>query len=364
MKTQAQSGTQPGAREPDVQAARPIGTQPAGPVGAREAGHLAAQPAADKSAVRGVIDVSVIVPVRTSEAEVEQVALSFGRELTRLGHTWELILVYDGARGRALELGQELNKADPKRIKLVQLQHAFGDSICLSAGMEHAQGRVIVTSPSYVQCDPAEIGQMLAAIEQGADLVAPYRKPRIDPLLNRWQSVLFNWLIRRIIQANFHDLNCYFRAMRREVPEQIQVYGDMYRFLPVMAHRLGFKVVEVPVRHLKEWGQAGWFGVGVYARRFLDILGVMFLTKFTHKPLRFFGSVGFACCLPGAAILAVLLYQKLAGDHGLWGRPIFLVGVMLFVLGVQIIGFGLVGEIIIFTQSRNVREYRVDRTYE
>ncbi len=341
----------PGTAQP---AAKVDGAPPLAPSGS-------APPARE---TRVTLDVSVIVPVRTADAEIEQVVSALGNELTRLGRSWEMILVFDGSGGRALETGRRLSAERPESIRLVVLQHVFGDSISLSAGMEHARGRLIVTSPQYVQCDPAELGQMLAAIEAGADFVAPHRRPRIDPWLNRMQSALFNWLIRRIIHAHFHDLNCYFRVMRRQVPEQIQVYGDMYRFLPVMAHRLGFKVEEVPVRHLKEWGQAGWFGVGVYARRFLDILGVMFLTKFTHKPLRFFGSVGFACCLPGAAILAVLLYQKLAGDHGLWGRPIFLVGVMLFVLGVQIIGFGLVGEIIIYTQSRNVREYRVERVYE
>jgi glycosyltransferase involved in cell wall biosynthesis len=310
------------------------------------------------------LDVSVIVPVRTAEAPVGEVVSALGGELTRLGKSWEVILVYDGVRGRAWQEGRALAERDGARIKTIELQHAFGESICLSAGLERAEGALILTSPHYVQCDPAELGAMLAALDQGADFVAPRRKPRIDPWLNRAQSALFNWLIRRIIHADFHDLNCYFRIMRREIPSEIPVYGDMYRFLPVMAHRQGYRVVEVPVRHLKEWGSAGWFGAGVYARRFLDILGVMFLTKFTHKPLRFFGSVGLSFMLPGAAILTVLLYQKLVGNHGLWGRPIFLVGVMLFVLGVQIIGFGLVGEIIVFTQSRNVREYRVERVWE
>ena len=198
----------------------------------------------------------------------------------------------------------------------------------------------------------------LASVPAGA-----FRTPRVDPLLNRLQSRLFNWAIRCVVRGDFHDLNCYFRAIRRDVLEDVAVYGDMYRFLPVLAQRQGFKVVEVPVRHLKEWGRPGIFGVGVYVRRLLDVLGVMFLTKFTLKPLRFFGSVGFAVAATGSFILAWVVFQRIAFDAGLYGRPIFLIGVLLLLLGVQIIGFGLVAEIIIYTQARNLREYRIERVY-
>jgi hypothetical protein len=205
---------------------------------------------------------------------------------------------------------------------------------------------------------------MLQKIAEGADLVTPWRRPRVDPRLNRIQSATFNWVIRQIIRMDFHDLNCYFRAIRREVLDEVSVYGDMYRFLPVIAHRKGFRVVELPVRHLKEWGTAGFYGLGVYVRRFLDVVAVMFLTKFTHRPLRFFGSLGALFEIVGGVILAVLAYQKFFHGAGLYNRPLFLVGVMVVVLGVQIIGFGLVGEIIIYTQARNLREYRVERIYE
>ena len=145
--------------------------------------------------------------------------------------------------------------------------------------------------------------------------------------------------------------------------EDVTVYGDMYRFLPVIAFRQGYRVVEVPVRHLKEWGTTGFFGVGIYARRFLDVLAVMFLTKFTLKPLRFFGSVGLVLSTVGGGMLAILLVQRFFFGHGLWGRPAFQLAMMFFVLGVQVIGFGLVGEIVIYTQARNLREYRVERVH-
>ena len=311
------------------------------------------------------LDVTIVVPVQTADAELDQVVVGLGTELEREGRSWECILVYDGVRGAAWRLGEQLAERFGDRLQTIGFQNAFGESMCLSAAVERARGRVIITSPQYVQIDPLELKPMLAAIDAGADVVAPWRVQRVDPVLNRLQSVLFNWLIRWIIRGGgFHDLNCTFRAIRRDVLRDIAVYGDMYRFLPVIAHRQGYRVVEVRVRHLKEWGKAGFYGVGVYVRRALDVLGVMFLTKFTLKPLRFFGFFGLLTLLPGLVILAVVIYQRIFQDSGLYGRPVFVLAVMLVVLGVQIIGFGLVGEIIIFSQARNLREYRIERIYE
>lgn len=309
-------------------------------------------------------DVSIIVPVLVGDGRVREVVEALGGELDRLGRRWECILVFDGVRGPAWIEAARLSEGRPEQVRSVAFQQSFGESVCLSAGFEQARGKVVVTSPQYVQVDPFELGAMLKAIDEGADFVAPWRHPRIDPVLNRIQSAFFNWVMRRIIHMQFHDLNCYFRAIRREVLEELTIYGDMYRFLPVIALRQGFKVVEVKVRHLKEWGGAGFFGVGVYVRRLLDILGMVFLAKFTLKPLRFFGVLGGLFLLLGGSFLAWSFWTWWFNDVGLWHRSVFLTGMLLFVLGMQIIGFGLVGEIIIYTQARNLREYRIERIYE
>lgn len=311
----------------------------------------------------GLVDVTIVVPVQSEEAEVREVVRALGAELDREGRTWECFFVLDGVAGRARNTIQALRQEYPGRVRSITFKNPFGESVCLSAAVERANGRTIVTSPQYVQVDPFELRAMLAAIDDGADFVTPWRLPRVDPWLNRLQSALFNFVIRQIIRAQFHDLNCYFRAIRRKVLEDVTVYGDMYRFLPVIAFRQGYRVVEVPVRHLKEWGTTGFFGVGIYARRFLDVLAVMFLTKFTLKPLRFFGVVGGAFGLVGLALCAWLTVQKYLYDVGLTGKPLLLLGVLLLVLGVQIVGFGLVGEIIIFSQARNLKEYRIERIY-
>lgn len=312
----------------------------------------------------GSLDVSVVVPVQSGDAEVRQVFQALGSELDREGRSWEIIFVFDGVQGLAWEKVESLRSEYGRKVRTIHFKNPFGESVCLSAAVEKALGRVIVTSPQYVQVDPIELGDMLDEIDRGADFVAPWRHPRVDPVLNRVQSVLFNLVIRTIIGMRFHDLNCYFRAIRREVLEEVVIYGDMYRFLPVIAFRRGYRVVEVKVRHLQEWGRAGFFGMGVYVRRLLDILAVMFLTKFTLKPLRFFGTLGGLVTLSGTVLTAYLTVEKFVYNEGIAGRPLLLIAVLLIVLGVQIIGFGLVGEIIIYSQARNLKEYRIERIWE
>ncbi|MFT5286465.1 MAG: glycosyltransferase involved in cell wall biosynthesis [Planctomycetota bacterium] len=316
------------------------------------------------TAVADAVDVSVIVSVQDEDAEIGDVVDALGGELDRQGRTWEVIFVLDGVGGPLLKRADRLRQEHGKKIKTIVFKNAFGESICLSAAFERARGDYIVTSPHYVQVDPIELGSMLTALDDGADFVTPWRHPRVDPLLNRIQSGAFNWIIRHIIRMEFHDLNCYFRAIRRIVLEDVAVYGDMYRFLPVIAHRHGYSVVEVKVRHIKEWGKAGWFGIGVYLRRALDVFAVMFLTKFTLMPLRFFGPVGGMFAFAGFLITGFLSVEKFIYHESIRNRPLLLGGMMLIVLGVQIIGFGLVGEIIIFSQARNLREYRIEQTYE
>jgi hypothetical protein len=314
----------------------------------------------------GAPEITIIVPVQTGDGLVRDVVGALFSELDRLGRSSECILVFDGVRGPAWIEAQKLAAERSGRVVPIAFQQPCGESTCLSAAFERARGKIIVTSPQYVQVDPFELQSMIAAIDAGADFVTPWRHPRIDPYLNRIQSALFNGLMRRILHVQFHDLNCYFRAFKRQVLEEVAIYGDQYRFLPAIASRQGFKVVELKVRHLNEWGGSGFFGVGVYVRRFLDILGVVFLSKFTLKPLRFFGALGGAFLLIGAAMCGTLLVQHiLLQDPGpLVTRSVFLLGLLLFVLGVQIIGFGLVGEIIIYTQARNLREYRIERIWE
>ena len=314
---------------------------------------------------RAAVDISVVVPVVRAESRLREVVEGLGEHLTRRGQSYEFILVFDGVSGGALAEAEELVGEDPERIRCIRFQQPFGESACLAKALEIAVGEVLVTSPDYLQIEPEDIGLLLDELDAGCDLAAPVRDPRVDAFLNRVQSWAFNLVMRRVLRAPMHDLNCCFRAMRREVLEDVTLYGDVYRFLPAIVHRTGFRVKEVNVRHRAEFGGVGLFGVGVYVRRFIDLIGVAFLSRYTLRPLRFFGAVGGVLALVGGTVTTGLIVQRLIiPDTVLYQRPLFLLGLLFFVLGVQVIGFGLVGEIIIYTQARNLREYRIEKIYE
>ncbi len=309
------------------------------------------------------VEITALLHVQHPGTEVELLYRAYGEALDRTGKEWEMIFVLDGVEEPVLGKLHALAGRDG-RVRFLGLHSSFGESVAFAAGAEAARGAYLLTLPSYLQIEPMEILTMVEELEKGAHMVTPWRHPRVDPWINRLQSVLFNWIIRLIIHSDFHDLNCGFRGIRKEVLEEITLYGDLFRFLPVIAARQGFRVKEVRVKHKMELGKRGFFGLGVYIRRFLDILAVLFLSRFTQKPLRFFGMLGFLLMLAGMGLAAEPVIRKLLGQGSLQDRPLFLVGVAVFTFGVQLIGFGLVGEIIIFTQSKHMREYKVDQVLD
>ena len=308
--------------------------------------------------------VSVVVAISGPDVHLQPVVEGIGKALTEAGYGCEFVFVLDGPYWR---VEQELRRLESDwPLHIVQLQGGgLGESIALSAGVAKSHGEYILNVPPYLQLEPSELTKVVAALEAGADCVATWRHSRIDPWLNQLQSRFFNWALRLIMNMPFHDLNSGTRGFRRQVLEEVAVYGELYRFLPVMARRQGFRVVEVKVRHREEKGRAGFYGVGVYLRRLLDILAITFLTRFTQRPLRFFGYLGFAAIAIGAPIAIAYLYWRITvPQYSLADKPAFVIGAILAAFGVQLIGFGLVGEIIIFTQAPNLRDYKVEDIVE
>jgi FemAB-related protein (PEP-CTERM system-associated) len=307
--------------------------------------------------------VSVVVAIAGPEAQPRPVVDGFGKALTAAGYGCEFVFVLDGPGGR---YEQELRELGSRwTLRIVQLEGGgLGESIALSAGVAKAHGDLVVNVPPYLQIDPEDIVLVVKALEAGADCVATWRHSRIDPWLNQMQSRLFNWCLRLIMNMPFHDLNSGTRGFRRQVLEEVAVYGELYRFLPVMARRQGFRVVEVRARHREEKGRAGFYGLGVYLRRLLDILAITFLTRFTQRPLRFFGYLGFGAIAVGAPVTLYYLWSRLGHDESLSNKPAFVIGAILAAFGVQLIGFGLIGEIIIFTQAPNLRDYKIEDVVE
>ena len=303
--------------------------------------------------------VSVILAINESEAHPREVVEGFGQALHEAGYASEFVIVLDGPVGRFEDELRDLAKL--WEVHVVALEGGgLGESIALSAGVAKARGDLVVNAPPYLQIDPQDVVGVVKALEAGADCVATWRDRRVDPWLNQLQSRLFNQALRVIMNAPFHDLNSGTRGFRRQVLEEVAVYGELYRFLPVLAARQGFRVVEVRVQHREEKGRAGFYGVGVYLRRMLDILAITFLTRFTQRPLRFFGYLGFGAIAIGAPVALWYLYERLFLDQSLADKPAFVMSSILAAFGVQLIGFGLIGEIIIFTQAPNLRDFKVE----
>jgi len=305
--------------------------------------------------------VSVVIAIAGPEGHPRDVIDAYGQSLHSGGYRCEFIVVLDGPTPR---FDEELRDAASRwTVRVVQLEGGgLGESIALSAGVAKAHGELVVNAPPYLQIEPDDVLAVVNALEAGADCVATWRHARIDPWLNQLQSKLFNAALRVVMSMPFHDLNSGTRGFRRRVLEEVAVYGELYRFLPVLARRQGFRVVEVRVRHREEKGRAGFYGLGVYLRRLLDIFAIAFLTRFTQRPLRFFGYLGFGAIAVGAPIAAWYLYERIVAGVSLSDKPAFVIGTILAAFGVQVIGLGLIGEIMIFTQAPNLRDYKVEDT--
>lgn len=308
------------------------------------------------------MDVSVVVPVSRQSGNLDEIYALFSRELEETGKQYEFIFIDDGVGGETFQALRRLKEQYPS-IKIVKFKQDFGEAVALSVGFEKARGDIVITLASFMQTDPQDLHKLLKELDDGADLVIGWRYPRVDPFLNRWQSAAFNWITRKLTKLPLHDLNCSLRVMRRKVVENIPIYGDQFRFLPILAHRQGYRVKEVQVKHVEEMGETGLYSIGSYVRRMIDILTLFFLVKFTKKPLRFFGLIGTALFGVGFLINVYLTVIRLLGSP-IGNRPMLLLGVLLMVVGIQTFSLGLVGEIIIFTHAKEIKEYNIESFLE
>jgi glycosyltransferase involved in cell wall biosynthesis len=300
--------------------------------------------------------ISVIVPVVERTDDLVELYRAFAAELDSRGESYEFLFVFDGGFTPPPELTALSRTRDDVRV--LRFARTFGETAALQLGIERSKGDVILTLPAYFQVMPEGIPSMLASLEGGSDMVVASRSPRIDSWFNRVQSAVFHRMLSGVTDRRFHDIACGVRIMRRPVAEALPLYGDLHRFIPALALREGYLVDEVPVpQHAKD-ARTRMYSPGVYARRLLDIAAFFFLAKFTEKPLRFFGLVGSVFFIAGAITSLVLLVERLGG-HAIANRPLLLLAVLLVALGVQLMGLGLVGEIIVHLRAPHRRAYRV-----
>jgi len=281
--------------------------------------------------------------------------------LEPLGKEYEIILVDDGSTDGSFESLRRLHARDP-RLKVVRLRRNFGQTAAFSAGFDQAEGRVIVTIDADLQNDPADIPLLLAKLEQGYDIVSGWRKGRQDPFLSRrFPSMVANFLISEVTGVKLHDYGCSLKAYRREVVKNVDLYGELHRFIPALASWMGISLAEVPVtHHPRRYGKSK-YGLSRTPRVILDLLTVRFLLSYSTRPIHIFGSLGILTSFLGAMILAYLGFIRLVLQRSIADRPVLLLGVLLFVVGVQFVTMGLLAELTIRTyhEARNKPTYMV-----
>jgi glycosyltransferase involved in cell wall biosynthesis len=302
--------------------------------------------------------ISVIVPITERHDDIEEMHREYNDALAGTGRTFEMIYVVDGGFGKAY-LDLKAMKDRGEKLTLIKHSRSFGEAVAITSGFQQSSGGNILTLPAYHQVDAAELPKLIESLD-GNDMVVARRWPRSDSKWNQWQTRLFHAIIRKMAGNICNDVGCGVRLFRRKILEEINLYGDLHRFLPVLSHKQGFRVREIDMKQSSRESRVRTYPFGIYVRRMIDLLTVFFLVKFTKKPLRFFGLTGSAVLLAGLAITAYLVVARLFFDVGLSDRPLFLIGILFVVLGLQIFAIGLIGEIIIFTHAKEIKEYNVD----
>ncbi len=290
---------------------------------------------------------TVLVPVMNEEGNLNDLYDALLPELTKTGLPFEILFVDDGSQDRSWEIIQELNAKDPRVVGLRHRRN-FGKAQGLSHGFAAARGDIVITMDGDLQDDPKEIDRFLKLLYEGNDLVSGWKQRRQDPLGKTFPSKIFNWTVRKSTGVQLHDFNCGFKAYRREVTQSIRLYGELHRFTPVLANAEGFRVVELPVEHhARRWGSSK-YGWSRLTKGFLDLMTVIFITRFRQRPMHLFGLPGIFFGLIGGLMVLWLAVEKFINNEAIGGRPLLMAAVLMIVIGTQFFGLGLLGEYLSF----------------
>jgi glycosyltransferase involved in cell wall biosynthesis len=290
--------------------------------------------------------VSVVVPLYNEVDNVGELHRELTRSLEALGRPYEILLVDDGSRDGTLDRLLEIESADP-RVRVLRLRRNFGQTAAFSAGFDHARGEVVVTSDGDLQNDPADIPRLLAKLDEGFDMVCGWRRRRQDPFSKRVPSFFANRLISWSTSVHLHDYGCSLKAIRAEVVKNLRLYGEMHRFIPAVASWMGVSVAEVEVNHRPRTRGRSKYGLGRTARVLLDLFTVKFLLAYGTRPAHFFGMLGLLFGAGGMGLMAYLAFLKLFRDESIGGRPLLLLGALLFVIGLVLVSVGLLAELLV-----------------
>jgi glycosyltransferase involved in cell wall biosynthesis len=312
------------------------------------------------------VGISVVIPVYNEEQSLRPLYEALTAQLAQEGRNYELIFVDDGSSDGSFSVLQALHDCDT-HVHVVRFRRNFGKTPALVAGFAHSRGEVIFTMDADLQDDPGEIPQFLQRLAEGYDLVSGWKHPRLDPITKTLPSWFFNRMVSGSTGVRLHDINCGFKAYRRELIDDLKLYGELHRFIPVLAHRRGFRVAELKVRHHPRRYGKSKFGARRFLRGFLDLLMVLFLVTYMRTPLRLFGTLGILSLLAGIGVdLEIVLDRFLPfGSHEpIHNRPLLFVGIMLIIFGISFVLTGLQSEMIRFFAYRPEEEYSVRQVLE
>ncbi len=289
--------------------------------------------------------ISIVIPLYNEVESLPELYSQIKEVVTENRYEYEIIFVDDGSTDGSLEVLKKIRQND-KKVKIISFRRNYGKSAALAVGFEHANGDVIITMDADLQDDPHEIPNLLKKLDEGFDLVSGWKKKRYDPISKTIPSKIFNFVVSTLTGIKIHDFNCGLKAYRRSVTKDIKVYGELHRYLPVLAHWAGYKIGEIVVQHHpRKYGKTK-FGVSRFLKGFLDLLTVMFTTRYFKRPLHLFGTLGILIFALGFGITFYLSLLKIIENISLSNRPLFILGVMLTIVGVQFISIGLLGEMI------------------
>jgi glycosyltransferase involved in cell wall biosynthesis len=305
-------------------------------------------------------DLSLIIPVYNEAENLPILYDSIQQTLKANKNIWEVIFIDDGSTDHSFDVLRSLVEKDPEHVRVVAFRRNFGQTAAITAGIDHAQGEIIVLMDADLQNDPADIPTLLAKLDEGYDLVSGWRKDRKDNRLTRTlPSNLANWLISWVTGVYLHDYGCTLKAYRREALEGFRLYGEMHRFIPVFVHSVGARITEIPVQHHeRKFGKAN-YGLDRTLKIILDLFTVKFLLNYSHKPMRLFGGAGMLLISGGGILLLYLFIRRALEAIPVLGSPLFQLGTMLLILGVQAILMGLIAELL----ARTYHESQSKPTY-
>jgi glycosyltransferase involved in cell wall biosynthesis len=310
------------------------------------------------------VDLSIVIPIKDERDNLRPLHEQLRHALEPLRLDFELIFVDDGSSDGSSDVLQDLATADPQ-VKVVQLRRNYGQTPALRAGIDCSSGDIIVTLDGDLQNDPADIPMLLDHLQQGYDVVLGWRKDRQDNLWHRKvPSWLGNAMIRWVTGVKTLDMGCTLRALRRQAAEELSLYGEMHRFIPVLAQNSGHRLLQVPVQHHPRRFGRTKYNLSRSVRVFLDLITVKFLDSYLTRPMHVFGAGGLLCMASGFLSLCLSIFEKLAWGEDMTGNPFLLLSVMLTLIGVQFISMGLIGEVLARTyfESQGKTAYMVRKT--